>query len=79
MRKKVPGFIRNVRFRNVTLEGKPGEYVVQIEGADAEHDVNDVTFSNVSILGKRLSDNSKYLRTSEHTQDIRFSEKNVNQ
>ena len=55
MRKKVPGFIRNVRFQNVTLEGKPGEYLVQIEGADAEHDVQDVTFENVSILGEKLT------------------------
>jgi len=39
MHNKVPGFIRNVRFRNVTLEGSAGEYLVQIQGADAEHDV----------------------------------------
>lgn len=74
MRKKVPGFIRNVRFRNVTLEGRPGDYLVQIEGADAEHDVQDVAFENVSILGEKLAESSNRIRTGEHTEDIRFSE-----
>jgi hypothetical protein len=72
MRKKVPGFIRGVRFRNVTLEGKPGEYLVQIQGADAEHDVRDVTFENVSIAGSKLTEGSKEACIGEHTQDVRF-------
>ena len=55
MRKKVPGFIRNVRFKNVTSTGQPGDYLVQLEGADAEHDVRGVTFENVSILGEKLT------------------------
>jgi len=79
MRKKVPGFIRNVRFRNVTLEGKPGEYLVQIEGADTEHDVRNVDFENVSILGKRLTEDSNRVRAGEHTKDIRFPEGNASQ
>ena len=51
MRKKVPGFIRDVRFRNVVLTGRPGDYRVQVEGADAEHDVRDVTFDVVRSSG----------------------------
>ncbi len=72
MRNKVPGFIRGVHFKNVTLEGKPGEYLVQIQGADAEHDVQDVTFDNVSILGSKLARGSAQLRIGEHTQDVCF-------
>jgi hypothetical protein len=72
MHKKVPGFIREVRFRNVTLEGRPGDYLVQIEGADAEHNVSDVTFENVSILGEVLTEGSNRLKIGEHTKDIRF-------
>ncbi len=34
MRKQVPGFIKGIRFKNVTLEGRPGEYLVQIQGGD---------------------------------------------
>jgi hypothetical protein len=72
MRKKVPGFIQSVRFRNVTLEGKGGEYLVQIEGADPQHDVRDVSFENVSILGARLTENSSPVKIGQHTKDIHF-------
>lgn len=75
MRNKVPGFIRNVRFRNVTLEGSPGEYLVQIQGADAEHDVRGVAFENVAILGSKLTKESPHLRTGEHASEVRCDEK----
>jgi hypothetical protein len=54
MPKKVPGFIRKVRFRNVTVEGQPGDYLVQIERAGAERDVREMIFDNVSVLGLKL-------------------------
>jgi beta-glucanase (GH16 family) len=54
MRNKVPGYIRNVSFRNVTVFGKPGGYRVQMSGADDQHDVRGVTFENVEILGTKL-------------------------
>ena len=72
MRKKVPGFIRNIRFRNVTLQGKPGEYLVQVDGPDAEHDVRDVTFEGVSILGSKLTGDSAEVRVGENTENIQF-------
>jgi alpha-L-arabinofuranosidase len=72
MRKKVPGFIRAVRFKNVTIEGRPGAYLVQIQGADAEHNVSDVTFENVSILGPKLAEGSRRLRIGEQVSGVRF-------
>lgn len=75
MRKKVPGFIQGVQFHNVTLEGIPGEYLVQIQGADAEHDVRNVTFENVSIMDSELTERSKEARIGEHTQDVHFRAK----
>jgi hypothetical protein len=72
MRKKVPGFIKGIRFQNVTLEGKPGEYLVQIQGADPEHDVQDVTLENVSIVGEMLTRESNRVKIGENTKDIRF-------
>ena len=72
MRKKVPGFIRGLQFRNVTLGGKPGEYLVQIEGADAEHNVRDVTFEDVSILGSPLTKDASRVRIGPYTESIRF-------
>jgi hypothetical protein len=75
MRKKVPGFIRNVRFRNVIVDGKAGDYLVQIEGADAEHDVRDVTFENVSIVGSELTEGSRRVRIGKHTKNVHFRDK----
>jgi hypothetical protein len=72
MRKKVPGFIRNVRFRNVTVHGQSGDYLVQIQGADAEHNVSDVTFENVSIVDSKLTEESKRVHIGEHTENVRF-------
>jgi hypothetical protein len=72
MRKQVPGFIRSVHFKNVAVEGAPGQYRIQLIGADAEHDVQQVTFENVSVLGDRLTPDSPNLNRGEHVQDVRF-------
>jgi polygalacturonase len=72
MRKKVPGFIRNVRFKNITIEGQPGDYLVQIHGADAEHNVRDITFENISIAGSKLKKGSKRVRIGKHTENLQF-------
>lgn len=74
MHKKVPGFIKNITFRNVTIQGKPGEYLVQVDGPDAEHNVSNVTFENVSILGTKLTSDSERARVGENAKDISFSE-----
>ena len=75
MRNKVPGFIRNIKFRNVTIQGEPGEYLIQVNAPDAEHDVRDVIFEDVSILGTKLTSNSTEVRVGENTKDIRFAAK----
>ena len=72
MRKRVPGFIRNVRFRNITVHGQTGDYLVQIQGADAEHNVRDVTFENISIVESKLTEESRRVRIGEHTENISF-------
>jgi hypothetical protein len=72
MRNKVPGFIRNVLFKNITLDGQSGDYLVQIQGADAEHNVRDITFENVSITGAQLEKDSKQVRIGKHTKNLKF-------
>jgi hypothetical protein len=72
MKKKVPGFVRNVRFKNVEVTGQPGNYRVQLEGADAEHSVQDVRFDGVTILGAPLQQGSPPLRVGNHVQGLRF-------
>lgn len=73
MQKKVPGFIRDVRFKNVVVTGRPGAYGVKLAGADAEHDVRDVTFENVSILGTNLTRNASPVNLGPHVGEVRFA------
>lgn len=73
MRKKTPGSLGNVTFRNVTLEGNPGDYLVQIEGADPEHAVRDIIFDNVTIAGEKLTADSTRVHLGANAQDIRFN------
>jgi hypothetical protein len=72
MQKKVPGFISNIKFKNVTIQGKKGEYLIQVAGADAEHDVHDVTFEGVSILGTNIKSDSAGVQIGENTKEIQF-------
>jgi len=72
MRKKVPGFIRGVSFKNVEVYGKPGPYRVQLAGADAEHDVREVRFENVSILGRKLTRDGPPVSISRYVEGVRF-------
>ena len=72
MRKKVPGFIRNVRFKDMELTGRPGRYRVQLSGADAEHDVRNVTFENVSILGKELTRTSPQVTIGNYVEGVEW-------
>ncbi|MBN2269636.1 MAG: hypothetical protein JXN61_03425 [Sedimentisphaerales bacterium] len=73
MRKKVPGFISNIKFKDITLSGRGGEYLVQVQGADAEHNVRDVTFENVSIAGAKLSRESSPVQIGSYTQNVSFA------
>ena len=43
-----------------------------LQGADPEHDVQDVTFENVSILGAKLTQGSSQLKLGENAAGIRF-------
>lgn len=72
MRTKVPGHIAQVRFRNVTVAGKPGGYRVQLSGADEAHAVRGVSFENVSILGAPLAAGSERLQVGPHVHDARW-------
>lgn len=72
MHNKVPGHIAHIQFRDVAISGQPGEYLVQIEGADTEHGVRNVTFENVSVLGSKLASDSQRVRMGQHIGDIEF-------
>ena len=73
MRTQVPGRIRDVRFRYVTLTGKPGAYRVQIAGADEKHDVRGVTFDDVEIISEKLRAGSDRLQVGKFVDGLQFS------
>jgi hypothetical protein len=75
MRKKVPGLVKNVRFKNVAITGQPGGYRVQLDGADAEHTVEDVTFENVTILGQPLTRATPGVSIGKNVGNVRFDGK----
>ena len=72
MNKKVPGFIRNVQFKNVRVSGAPGAYLIELEGADQLHDVRGVDFQGVSVLGERLT--REKVKTNDHVLNVTFGQ-----
>lgn len=72
MRKKTPGFVSHITFKNVTVYGTPGAYRVQIYGADAEHNVKNVTFENVVILDEKLNKESSRLEIGNYVEAVNF-------
>jgi hypothetical protein len=72
MRTKVPGYISDIQFRNVVLDGSPGPYRIQLSGADEQHDVRNVSFENVAIAGEKLADGSKRLEVGPHVSGVRI-------
>ena len=71
MWKKVPGLIRNVHFEDVRVSGKPGPYLVTLEGADDKHDIRGVAFEHVSVLGQGLT--REKVRTGNYITNVTFS------
>ena len=73
MQKKVPGHVRGVHFKNVEVYGKPGAYLVQLEGADAQHQVRDIIFENVRVLGQDLKPNSPNMKVGQQVEGVRHA------
>ena len=75
MRKQVPGFVKNVRLKNVAITGQPGGYRVQLEGADAEHTVDDVSFEKMTILGQPVTRATPGVAVGKNVGNVRFDGK----
>jgi len=54
MRRPVPGQIRNIGFRNITVIGEPCTPAIRMAGDDAQHRVEGIRFENVEITGRPL-------------------------
>ena len=73
MLNKVPGYVSDVRFRKVVVEGSPGPYRIEINGADEGHNVRDVAFQDVKIAGEKLAEGSQRLAVGPHVSGLRFT------
>jgi hypothetical protein len=66
------GSINGITFRNISLQGISTKNF--IEGFDAEHQIENITFENLKINGKVITNASEMnLRTNEFVQNLRFS------
>jgi len=72
MLNKVPGHIKNVTFRDLKVDGKTGEYQVNVNGADALHAVQDVYFYGVSILNNILESDSDAMYSGKYVSNVKF-------
>jgi hypothetical protein len=45
---------------------------MQLEGADAQHQVQDVTFENVVVLGAKLQTDSPNMKLGQQVEGVRF-------
>jgi len=62
MRTKVPGYVNNITFMNISVSGIAGKYGIGLGGADEKHIVSGVTMTNFSVLGEKLTKGSKNLQ-----------------
>ena len=73
-------YIHNVIFHNVCTYNPYTELnnergLVILKGVDAQHNVSNITFNNVSYFGKELKANSKNIIENEFVSNIQFIEK----
>lgn len=69
---KVPGYINNIAFENITVTGKKGPYKIQLIGADAEHSVNKVSFTDISVLDQKITNAYSNLEIGNFVSEITF-------
>ena len=72
-----PGRIHSVKYKDIYLNGKPGIDRLpedsRLEGFNSESTIEDITFENINILGKRvMSIEDCNLNCNEFTKNIRF-------
>lgn len=72
MIKKVPGYIHNITFKNISVTGRGGPYKIQLIGADQQHTVDYVTFDGVSILNQKITEDYSNLEIGDFVSNVSF-------
>ena len=74
MKVKTPGRISDVTFSNVVVTGsRTGPARVLVQGADAQHTVERVTFERVARYGEWLNAGASNLTVGPFTGEVRFA------
>jgi hypothetical protein len=72
MQTKVPGYVNNITINNLVLTGIAGKYRIWLAGADGEYNVSGVKITNLSILGEKLSNESKHLQIDDYVFNLKI-------
>lgn len=71
---KMPGYIRNIVFRNITLLETPFKPSIEMRGFDEGHTIENVRIENVVVKGKRiLSYEDAEFTTNAFVKNVTFS------
>jgi hypothetical protein len=73
MRTDVPGHIRNIHFKDISVFGRPGEYQIVIEVYNEDYRTEDIELDNVNICGETVTSESPYLHIGEYAKGIKVS------
>jgi hypothetical protein len=72
METQTPGYINNITFENISVTGKEGPYKIQLMGADNEHSVNHVSFSEFWVLDQKITEDYIFLEVGDFVSDVTF-------
>ncbi len=72
MQNKVPGHVPGVHFKNVEVYGRPGGYFIQLECAEAQHQVQEVTLEKVRVLGQGVAADSPQMKVGPQVEGVRY-------
>lgn len=67
---KVPGYINNITFNNISVTGKAGPYKIQLIGADESHSVRNVNIDEMYILGREVNEDYDYFEIGNYVYDF---------
>ena len=72
MRKKVPGYVNNITFKNISVTDKEGPYKIQLIGADKQYTVSNVIFDGVSVLNQKVTKEYGSLEMGDFVSNVEF-------
>lgn len=73
MGRKVPGHVRDITFRNITVTGlERRKRIIRVAGMDESHRCRNVTFENVTLFGEPATRDAAFVEIGPFSEEIRF-------